>query len=238
MGIKSKILISFIFAFFGSAQAANTVPDIPDNWDGLTEVKPKQMEAAYLLPGADFRPYTKVMIDPSIVAMQKNWAMKNNTNLPPGDLSGFISKTDVQEIIAAAQKNFDEVFAETLTKKGYQVVTEPGADVLHLAPQVVGLYINAPQVNGPSFTRQYVMEAGLGTLVLEARDSMTNTVLGRVLDSRETRSSGGMQVATRSSNVSDYRALVSTWATICAKGLDGLKAVSPVPMDLKPKQEL
>ncbi len=43
------------------------------NWDGLVQVKPKRVDAAFLLPGADFRNYKKIMMDPVEVAMEKDW---------------------------------------------------------------------------------------------------------------------------------------------------------------------
>jgi len=38
--------------------------------------------------------------------------------------------------------------------------------------------------------------------------------------------------------VSEFRALFKQWAGITVKGIDELKAHSPVPTDLKPKQKL
>jgi hypothetical protein len=32
---------------------------LPDSWEGSSTVKPKRLDAGYLLPGADFRKYTK-----------------------------------------------------------------------------------------------------------------------------------------------------------------------------------
>ncbi len=58
------------FAFSGTALGKE---DMPDNWDGLVRVKPKRMDAAYVAPGADFRAYTKVMLDPAEVAFKKDW---------------------------------------------------------------------------------------------------------------------------------------------------------------------
>jgi hypothetical protein len=55
---------------------------MPDTWDGLVEVKPKRMDAAYLLPGADFRSYTKVMIDPSEVAFREKLAAQHEYARP------------------------------------------------------------------------------------------------------------------------------------------------------------
>jgi hypothetical protein len=232
MAIKTNMLAFLAFALAGSVSA-----ELPENWDGLVEVKAKKMDAAYLLPGADFRAYTKVMIDPSQVAFRKNW-LRDMNSAGPGSLDRRISADDAKKILDEAQRNFDEVFAETLAGKGYAVVTGPGPDVLRLSPSVTNMYINAPAINGPSRTRTYVMEAGEGTLELEARDSMTNALLGRVVDRRETSSTGSLQFSNQSGNIMDYRALVRAWAGISSKGLDELKAHSPVPADLKPKQKL
>jgi hypothetical protein len=62
--------------------------------------------------------------------------------------------------------------------------------------------------------------------------------MGRVLDRRETRGTTGMQMATSVSNQAEFRQLFKQWAGITVKGLEELKAHSPVPADLKPKQKL
>lgn len=233
MGLKTNFLALCAFTVIGTAQAGS---GLPTTWNGLVEVKPKSMDAAYLLPGADFRPYTKVMIDPSEIAFSNDWL--RNMNSQNRSLSGMITKADAQKILTKASQSFDQVFAETMTKNGYSVVTVPGADVLRLSPSVLNLYINAPQINGPQMGQTYVVNAGEGTLVVSARDSETNTLLGQVFDARETRESGGMQFSSQVGNINDFKALVNTWATICSKGLTELKAQSPVPTDLKPDQKL
>jgi hypothetical protein len=233
MGIKTNFLAILAFGLISTVQAADK---IPDSWDGLIRVEPKRMDAAYLLPGADFRTYTKVMIDPSQIAFSKDWL--RNMNSQNRSLGGLITKSDAQQILTKASQSFDQVFAETMNKNGYTVVSTPGADVLRISPAVINLYINAPQVNGPQAGRVYVVNAGEGTLVLEARDSETNTLLGRVIDARETSDSGGMQFSSQSQNISDFKALVNVWAKTSSKGLDELKTHSPVPMDLKPKQKM
>ena len=52
--------------------------DLPPTWDNLVLVKSKRLEAVYLLPGADFRTYTKVMLDPTEVAFRKDWMRDYN----------------------------------------------------------------------------------------------------------------------------------------------------------------
>jgi len=209
--------------------------DAPESWDGLVQVKPKRMDAAYLLPGADFRPYTKLMIDPTQVAFQKDWQKRVNDSRR---LSDRVDDEQAQKILAAARANFDDVFAEAFTKAGYTIVQAPAADVLRVSTAVVNLYVNAPDTMSAGRSYSFTTEAGEATLVLEVRDSLTNALMGRVLDRRETQGSAGMQMTTSVTNQSEFRALFRQWASTAAKGLDELKAHSPVPADLKPGQKM
>lgn len=221
------------FTVIGSVQAK-----MPTEVDGLTEIKSKKMEAVYVLPGADFRSFSQIMIDPSVVAFQQNWLRNQNNSQPIGAAGRQITATDAQNILAAAQKNFDEVFADTLSKAGYTLVSAPGPGVLRLSPSVVNLYIVAPMPNGPTMGTTFTVQPSEGTLILEARDSQTNTLLATVLDQRETQNSGGAQVSSQSGNIADFRQIVRFWATTSAAGLEDLKAVSPIPTDLQPDQKL
>jgi hypothetical protein len=216
---------------FGTA----TADEMPESWDGLVEVKPKRMDAAYVLPGADFRPYTKVMLDPVQVAFRKDWMKSMNETR---NLSRRVTDEDAAKIMEAARSNFDDIFREAYEKAGYAVVTTPGSDVLRISTAVINLYLNAPDTSSPGVQRTFTANAGEATLVIEARDGATNALLGRVLDRRETRDSGTMQLATNVSNLSDFRMLFKQWASISTKGLEELKAHSPVPEDLKPGQKL
>jgi hypothetical protein len=229
---KSLWLAPVVYmAALGMAFAA----ELPESWDGLVEVKPKKMDAAYLLPGADFRPYTKVIIDPTQVAFNKDWMKQVNQS--KRGVSERIDQADADKIIAAAQSNFDDIFKDAFGKAGYEIVTAPGPEVLRVSTAVVNLYVNAPDTMTAGRSRTYTADAGEATLVLEVRDSMTGALLGRVLDRRETQGVG-MQMATSVTNLSDFRSLFKQWASISTKGLEELKAHSPVPEDLKPKQKL
>jgi hypothetical protein len=226
------LAVTMMLATFGTALAEA----LPESWDGLVEVKPKRMDAAFLLPGADFRPYTKLMVDPTQVAFSKDWMKSINDQTR--DLSRKVTDEDAARILESARANFDDIFREAFAKSGYEVVTTPGPDVMRVATGVVNLYLNAPDTMSAGRTRSYTANAGEATLIIEVRDSMTGALLGRVLDRRETRSSARLQMATSVSNTSDFRMLFKSWADIATKGLEELKAHSPVPMDLKPKQKL
>ena len=216
---------------FGSALAA----DSPESWDGLVQVKPKRMDAAFLLPGADFRQYTKLMIDPTQVAFQKDWQKRINDSRR---LSDRVDDEEAQKILAAARTNFDDVFVEEFTKAGYTIVKQPGPDVLRISTAVINLYINAPDTMTAGRSYSFTTEAGEATLVLEVRDSLTNALMGRAVDRRETQGGAGMQMTTSVTNQVEFRALFRQWASIAAKGLDELKSHSPVPADLKPGQKM
>jgi hypothetical protein len=231
---KATWLVALMtFAAFGTVCAAE---EAPESWDGLVEVKSKKMDAAFLMPGADFRAYTKVMIDPSQVAFQKDW-MKT-INQQHRSVSGRVTDADAAKILEAARTNFDDVFAEGFAKAGVDVVKTPGPDVLRVSTAVVNLYVNAPDTMQAGRSKSYTTEAGEATLILEARDSMSGALLGRVLDRRETRQSSTMMMANSVTNMADFRTLCRTWASISAKGLATLKQLSPIPSTLTPKQKL
>jgi len=59
-----------------------------------------------------------------------------------------------------------------------------------------------------------------------------------VLDRRETRNTGRLQMTTSVSNQAEFRSLFKQWAGITGKGLGELKAQAAVPADLRPKQKL
>jgi hypothetical protein len=205
--------------------------------DALVKVKVKKADQAYLLPGADFTTYKKVIIVPAEVAFQKNWLRDiNNQSM---SLSRRLSDKDAQKILEAARSGFDEIWAEAFKAAGYEVVTTPGSDVLKLVPSVFNLYINAPDVQSAGRSKSYTVEAGQASLSLDVRDSVSGTLLGRVIDSRTAGTDmGTLQWTTSVSNRSDFGILFKNWAKIVANGLGELAKASPLPETLQPNQKL
>jgi hypothetical protein len=201
---------------------AATSPEL----DGLVEVKPKRMDEAWLLPGADFRPYSAVLIDMPDVAFDKDWMRNMNETR---SLSHRVSQEDAAKIAAATRAGLVEVFQEEFRKAGYSIATAPGAGVLRLSPAIIRLYINAPDIMAPGRSQTYTIDAGEATLVLKARDSVSGALLGMAVDRREARGTGFVTWTSSVTNRSDFRRLFQQWAMICIKGLDELKAASPVP---------
>ena len=216
--------------------ASAAIAQDSSNWDGLVEVKGKRLDAVFLLPGADFRAYKKIMMDPVEVAFVKNWARDYNRDA--ATLSQRLDQEDVDRIAQGARDAFTEVFTEEYKKAGLEFVTEPGPDVLRLRPGVVDLYVTAPDNMTSGRSRTYTVESGHATLFLEVRDSTTGALLGRALDKRATRDTGRIQTSNRVTNLSDFKVLFRQWADISIKGFNELRELSPVPQDLKPGQKL
>lgn len=217
-----------------SAQPART--DVTP--EGLVAVKARKVGRAWLLPGADFRPYKKVLIKKAEVAMQKNWLRNvNDTGTPRLSSAGRVTEADALKIVDTARSGFDKVWVEAFKAGGYEVVAAPGEDVLEVAPRVVDLYVNAPASMKSGVKETYTLEAGDATLNLEVRDSRTGTLLGRVVDRRETLD-GSPQRASSASNIAEFERLFALWAGIAVKGIEELKAASPMPETIKPGQKI
>jgi hypothetical protein len=198
----------------------------PATWDDLVLVKSKRLDRVYLLPGADFRPYTKVIIDPTEVAFRKNWQRDYNTSSP----ARRVSDDDAQKIMTAARTGFNDVFVKAYQEAGYQVVQTPGPDVIQLRTAILNLAVAAPDIMTAGRSTSYSSEAGQATIVIEARDSVTGAVLGRAVDHRLAGDSYGYirgSMRTSVSNVSDFRLMFQSWAKASIAGLAELKTLSP-----------
>jgi hypothetical protein len=191
--------------------------------EGLTQVRSPRAQLVYLLPGVDFRTYTKVMLDPTEVAFRRNW-LRNYNNTARG--GSRLNDADVARAADRVRTGFGEIFANAYSEGGYQVVTEPGPDVLRLRTGVMNLYVAAPERMSAGRTRTYSVEAGEATLVIEARDSLTGALLGRVFDRQTAGDISGIRNSV--TNQADFQNLFHRWATLSVRGLDTLKARSPV----------
>lgn len=194
-------------------------------WDNLVRVETRRLDQVMLLPGADFRPYTKVMLDPTEVAFTRNF--QRDVNRGTRSPSARVTNADMTRMTNEVQAGFGQVFTEVFQAAGMPVVTTPGPDVLRLKTAVANLFISAPDMRTPGRSQTFTREAGQATLVLEARDSETGELLGRAIDRRTT---GDMGPFLRNSvtNRADFARMFRTWATTSVNGLAELRALSPV----------
>lgn len=190
--------------------------DAKDSWDGLVEVDAKKFDKVYLLPEADFSGYTKIMLDPTEVAFRRNWQRDHNHS------PSRVSDEQAREILEAARTGFEQIVREAFEKEGYQVVTQPGADVLRVGAAIANLDVAAPETTSAVRSRTYSREAGSATLVVEVRDSHSGQLLGRTID-EGTAGEFGPYVRTEVTNRADFEQMFKRWATAFAKGLTRLR---------------
>jgi hypothetical protein len=208
----------------GSAPLLAQSQATEDNWEGLVRVRSEKIELVYLAPGADFRPYTKVMLDPAEMAMEKDWVRDQRRDA--SSLGSQVTDRDVVRALDRGREQFEEYFTEAFTEAGFTIVTEPGADVVRVRTGVVDIDVTSPDVSA-SRSRTYSDEAGAATLVVEVRDSVTNALLGRAIE-RRIAGDNGPWLRTAASNRADFDQLFRRWARISADGLAELKNLSPV----------
>ncbi len=101
--------------------------------DGLVEVKSQRFDHLYLRPGADFRGYTKVMLDPTQVTFAKTWLTDlNSRNSRIAVLQGTTA-ADADRIAENVRSSLRNVFSGAFRSAGYEIVAASGGDVLELS---------------------------------------------------------------------------------------------------------
>ena len=192
---------------------------------GLVPVRAMDFDEALQQPGADFRSYRKILIDPAEVTFDENWL--GDVNRRGATLSGRVTRGEAQAIVEAARKSFDASWTDAFRAAGYEIVASPGDGVLRLSPRVADLYVNAPTAVTSGIARNYVAEAGVATLFLEIRDSRTGMIVGRFRDRRHTMKSPTPMRIDAGTNDREFGRLFGLWAGIAARGLSELAANSP-----------
>jgi hypothetical protein len=224
MEVKRLALFTAVIAAASMLVGPAVAAKPPANWDGLVKVKSKRLDLVYLQPGADFRGYTKVLLEPTEVAFEKNW--QRDYNRGSTMLSSRISDREVQDAITEGVKTASHIFTDAWTKGGYAVVTEPGSDVLRVKTGIINIRVSAPDQPTAGRSYSFAREAGSATLFVEVRDSMTGALMGRAVD-QEVVGDNGTAWRTASSNRADFHQVVETWAKIAVSGVTELKSLLP-----------
>jgi hypothetical protein len=194
---------------------------LPETWDGLVQRKSKGIDAVYVRPDVDFSVYRNVVLDPVVIAFDKNW--KPNR---AGSPSLRLSTSDIEKIREKMASGFQSIFAEELAAGGYAIVPKPLDDTLRVSAGLADVYITAPDTASAGRTRTYTQSAGRMTLVMELRDGPTGQLLARVVD-RHADDSSIAQLSTSASNTAEFNRTVKGWAQRLVKGLDSVTGKTP-----------
>ena len=199
------------------------------SYDGLKLTSTAPMDAVYTKPGVDLSQYHQVIVDECSVAFRKNWQRDQNSS--KGNLSGRVTDKDVAAIKKRLGQLCHDVFVEELQggtdsnssnakSTGYQVVDTPAAGVLELRPSIVDLNINAPDIMAPGRSVSFTTSSGSMRLYLEAYDSVSGEILGRVIDKRKVPDKGYLDWTNQVTNTADAKRILRYWGSMLRDMLD------------------
>lgn len=220
-----SLLVAIGAVALQSSSTAFAAKEPPAEWDGLKRVASNQVDHLYKRPEASLAAYDAVKLDPILVEFDKNW----KPNSSGGSLQSRITNQDLEKIKSNLASAFQEEFTDALTKAGYKVVNEDGNNVLRVSAAIANLYITAPAKVTSEPIKTYTTETGRMTLVAELRDSVTNQLLARAVDTQRGRQSHNFMLTTSATNSADARMAISQWAGVLVKSLDAAEGRKPRP---------
>jgi hypothetical protein len=189
-----------------TALAITPEPEQPS--DGLQLVKKNLHGELRIKTNADWDRLTKIRLERATVEFRKNWArdQKNRMGNRPTKENMERIKSDLSELL-------DEVFRQELTADDRFTMSDSnGENVMRITPRIVNLNINAPDRMRNHIGYSLADSKGSMTLELDIHDSVSGTLLARMVDNREDRQSGYMEWATSGTNRRAARFMFIRWA--------------------------
>jgi hypothetical protein len=180
--------------------------------EGLVAVQSRNLDELYLRPNADLAAYRKVLIDPVRAEIRGDWLKNLNYTR---NVSRWVGPDDAQRIAADVASTLESTIAETYKARGYEIAAAPEPGVLRLSARIDDLYVNAPDRFSPWTVKTFTRDAGQATLLLEARDAVSGTLLARVVHHGIAREISRLNTAGDVSNRFWFETLFRRWTADC-----------------------
>ena len=209
----------------GVALAADEIPQTTP--EGMVLRDHTDSRVVYAMPGATLDQYTKVALLDCYVAFRKDWEHDYNRD---ATLDRRIHADDMEKIKKALADEFKKIFTEELeTEGGYEIVDHTGDEVLVVRPAIINLEITAPDV-GAGYGHVIVESAGQMTLFMELYDSVSGSIIARVLDAQASDRHFAFE-ANRVTNKREADLILRQWADALRGHLGTVKETtgSPAP---------
>jgi len=219
-----KTILSIVLALLVVACAkAPTIQQGPDaevTFDGLVRIDNSAFSNAWIDPDVDLGKYTKIMPGGATFEFR---AVKKNSSASRARINNesefWISdegKEDVREIVT-------EAFREELLKsEHFTFANTRGPDVLIIEGALHDIVSRVP----PDMVGRgeiYLASVGEATLILEARDSLSNEVIYRAVDRRSGEQADGYLTMSNTVRTrSEVRRMAVRWASRLREGLDSI----------------
>ena len=198
-----------------------TGPDAEVTIDGLVRVDNAAVPIVYWKPDMDLSPYKRFMLDPVEVAYKKDPGNRRQSSFAGPDDNFALSPSQMESF----RSMFQEVLVEALTRdNGYELVTEPGPDVLRISASLLDLVVRVPTAQSGRqdvYTRSY----GEVSLIMELRDSESGEILVRAGDRRDPTRNTDLYLTEVSTSMvrADTRRMFTYWANLLRERLDAIE---------------
>lgn len=208
------------------AAGCSSTPQFSDNpedvsHDGLTRLDRTIMDTVWARQDIDLSGVTKVRFE-GLGVQYRNVDGPYSGRAGTGSLRGRSSETEFQldaETRALFEEEIRGAFMEQIQLSSvYEVTEEAGPDVIDVYVGLLDVVSRVPpETVGRS--RIFIDSVGEATLVLEVRDSVSNTILVRAVDRRAAQNVQ-MQESTPPRNRAEVRRLGRRWGDIIRNGLE------------------
>lgn len=150
--------VILVLAFFLASCGSTT-------YESFRPVQDSNVDIAYINVTADFSRYSRLLID----EMGIYYPEKSN-----------LSEADIQRVRTAFQNAFRKQLA------GYEIATEPAADVMKVRASLVDL-TGDPVIELPNISRDVnkILQPGKLTFMIELLDSKSERVMARAADTEK-----------------------------------------------------
>ncbi len=224
LSLELKLMTMFVFVIgaVGCSTApptAQTGADAEISFDGLHKYDNTRVDAAWAVPELDLSSYHKIL--PVNVGIEyRDVKDKSRTTMGRSGSGPFFIDDKAR---AEFEALVSEIFMEELQKSNrFEIVSEPGPGTLIVSGGLLNVTSMVPPDPVGGRSRVYLSSVGDATLVLEVRDSESNTILARAVDRRAAETIGGSFTMSNSvTNSAEVRRLIRHWGKLVREGLEG-----------------
>jgi hypothetical protein len=210
---RSRAAFSATFVLAAVLLPSLAVGDSPSSpFPGLELVASKNVGVLYRRPDVDTSAYSKIMIGEPAIEFSKNWNPRNYGTFG-------VSAAQLKKIRVELASMAKSTFAQVLGDGGYEIVSDAADGVLEITPNIINVFITAPDIPQAGRSKTYTMDAGSATLALQINDAVTGTLLAVAYDQRRSQSAT-MQWSTSVSNRAAASAMLKGWAEQLKRELD------------------
>jgi len=225
--LSSRLTLAILVVVSGCASGPKpeptlqTGPNAEVTLDGLVRVDNAAVPVVYVKPDMDLKPYTRFMLDPVEVAYKKDPGNRRSSGVAGAEGNFALTPSQMENL----RNTFQETIVEALTRdNGYELVTEPGPDVLRVTAALLDLVVRVPTDRSGRqdvFTRSY----GEVSLILELRDSQSGEILVRAGDRQDPTRDADIRMAEVSPSYvrADTLRLFRYWANLFRERLDAVR---------------